>query len=203
MKITYRPISTWPGERTRARRASPFRAHWSDTSDLLERELRLLGVREALLELGLDEFQISVVTGLPKAKSRQPDDPGIILSFDSHHGPLRYATDAFTKWQDNVRAVALGLEALRKVDRYGISTRGEQYSGWLAIEATSASAEDSRTFLREWLDQHSPVPFAEIWAFDDRALARQAKRYSHPDSLTGEDAAFRGVIDAIEKLGVS
>jgi hypothetical protein len=33
-------------------------------------------------------------------------------------------------WQDNLRAVALGLEALRRVERYGIAQRGEQYAGW-------------------------------------------------------------------------
>jgi hypothetical protein len=38
-------------------------------------------------------------------------------------------------WQHNVRAIALGLEALRKVDRYGITRRGEQYAGWKALPA--------------------------------------------------------------------
>lgn len=42
-------------------------------------------------------------------------------------------------WQINLRAIALGLEALRKLDRYGITSRGEQYTGWRAIEATPSS----------------------------------------------------------------
>ncbi len=45
---------------------------------------------------------------------------------------LVYATDACEFWQHNVRSIALGLEALRAVDRYGISRRGEQYAGFRA-----------------------------------------------------------------------
>lgn len=52
---------------------------------------------------------------------------------------LVYATDACEFWQHNVRSIALGLEALRAVDRYGISRRGEQYAGFRAA-LTSGSA---------------------------------------------------------------
>ncbi len=45
---------------------------------------------------------------------------------------LVYATDCCDFWQHNVRSIALGLEALRAVDRYGISRRGEQYAGFRA-----------------------------------------------------------------------
>lgn len=45
---------------------------------------------------------------------------------------LVYATDACQFWQHNVRSIALGLEALRAVDRFGISRRGEQYAGFRA-----------------------------------------------------------------------
>jgi len=45
---------------------------------------------------------------------------------------LVYATDCCQFWQHNVRSIALGLQALRAVDRYGISRRGEQYSGFRA-----------------------------------------------------------------------
>lgn len=45
---------------------------------------------------------------------------------------LVYATDVCEFWQHNIRSIALGLEALRAVDRYGISRRGEQYAGFRA-----------------------------------------------------------------------
>jgi len=131
---TTRPLTTWPGgAMTRDRRRSPFRASWSATIELLERELSHLGARHVALELALREDEIRL-DGLPRASAR-PTHPGVVISFDSRHGPLRYAVDAFTTWEDNLRAIALGLESLRRVDRYGMSSSGEQYRGWLALEA--------------------------------------------------------------------
>lgn len=43
-----------------------------------------------------------------------------------------YGTDCCVFWEHNVRSIALGLQALRAVDRYGISRRGEQYAGFRA-----------------------------------------------------------------------
>jgi hypothetical protein len=71
------------------------------------------------------------------------------VSFESRHGPLEYATDVFDDWQDNVRAIALGLEALRRVDRYGIAKRGEQYRGWKQLEAGGPSPARGEDLIRE------------------------------------------------------
>jgi hypothetical protein len=47
---------------------------------------------------------------------------------------LVFATDAYEDWQHNVRAIALTLEALRAVDRYG-TTGGRQYAGFRQLTA--------------------------------------------------------------------
>jgi hypothetical protein len=46
-----------------------------------------------VIELALDEGDIRL-DGLPRAHAR-PRHPGVIVSFDSKHGPLGYGTDAF------------------------------------------------------------------------------------------------------------
>jgi len=53
------------------------------------------------------------------------------------HRLLRNVCDE--DWRHNVRSIALGLEALRAVDRYGISRRGEQYAGFRAALASGAA----------------------------------------------------------------
>ena len=53
---------------------------------------------------------------------------------------LVYATDCCDFWQHNLRSIALGLEALRAVDRYGISRRGEQYAGFRAALTAGGNA---------------------------------------------------------------
>jgi len=131
-----RPLTTWPGREMTPRadrRRSPFSAPFGDTTVLLRRELDHLGARKAVLELAIEERDIRV-DGLPRAAARAAH-PGVVLSFDTLHGSLRYAVDRFTSWQDNLRAIALGLESLRRVDRYGMSGDGQQYRGWLALEA--------------------------------------------------------------------
>jgi len=128
IEYEYRPIELWPGPLTRNRKRAPFRASYSATLDLLERELRFLGATQVVLQvaLGIDDIRLD---GRPRAGSK-PTHPGIILSFGSRHGPLSYPCDRFDSWEDNLRAIALSLEHLRAVDRYGVTRRGEQYRGW-------------------------------------------------------------------------
>src|SRR5690606_32992952 len=73
--------------------------------------------------------------------------PGIEISFDSEHGRLVYATDVCAFWQHNVRSIALGLEALRAVDRFGISQKGQQYAGWLQLGYTDDRVERGKRLV--------------------------------------------------------
>src|SRR5947209_612848 len=118
--VQFRPLErplTYHGTRY-----SPFKAPWSNTVKLLAKELRLHGAKQTVMEIDLPESAIRI-DGLPRA-DRNVRQPGIVLSFDATHVPnrphLRYEVTEFSYWQDNVRAVALALEALRTVDRYGV-----------------------------------------------------------------------------------
>lgn len=53
---------------------------------------------------------------------------------------LRFPCDRFNHWKDNVRAIALALEALRKIERYGMK-QGAQYAGF--YKALPAMGESS------------------------------------------------------------
>lgn len=147
VKVTYRPIGhDWIGAKTEARRHGRFysgsrykgdqlipgrKTPWSDTLALLDRELRHLGADGVIFQIDIPESMIRL-DGMPRNDAR-PTDPAVIISFESKHGPLRYACDVFFDWRDNVRAIALGLEALRTVDRYGITHKAEQYKGFVAL----------------------------------------------------------------------
>lgn len=137
MEARFRPIGSWPGASTPdAKRGSrwSFRASWSDTLSLLEYELGKLNARDVVIQVALEDRHIRL-DGWPRGDAPNPSHPGVVIAFGSKHGPLQYATDAYEWWQHNVRAIALGLEALRKVDRYGITRRGEQYTGWKQLGA--------------------------------------------------------------------
>lgn len=81
--------------------------------------------------------------GLPRA-DRSAYSPGVVLTFHSGklRAPLRYEVATYDDWRDNVRAIALGLEALRAVDRYGVTRSGEQYQGWKQLGAGTVGEGD-------------------------------------------------------------
>lgn len=194
--ITFRPLS-WdrPITPSDARRShASFRASWSNTQALLDDELDHLDGQRVVLQADFREQDLRV-DGMPRANARQPEFPGIKISFDSQHGPLVYATDTYAFWQHNVRAIALALEALRAVNRYGVTKRAEQYQGWKAIGAGPTAHPDGPVFTRGaaagWLAARggAGISAAEILAHPDiarRAYKRAALRL-HPD--TGGDAA--------------
>lgn len=198
------PIREWPGELTRDRKFAPFKTSefdsyrrrstpLSSTLEVLDRELRMLGARNAemLVAIAPADFRQD---GKPRAQAKAAH-PGVIVSFDSKVGHLSWPCDTFTTWQDNLRAIALALEALRKVDRYGVTKRGEQYRGFLAIEAMAApegfaTVGDALAFLGRF----TGLGVAEMRLIDGapaRAL-RKAQRETHPDA-GGDAATFQRV----------
>jgi hypothetical protein len=135
MTFTYAPLDVWPQPQTTRRQSSPFSAQWRSTREALERELRALHAGRAVLQIDVTDAHIRL-DGNMRADFRSPRTPRVALSFaSSNHGDLTYRCDIFTEWHANVRAIALGLEALRKVERYGIASRGEQYAGWRQLPA--------------------------------------------------------------------
>jgi hypothetical protein len=186
VNVTLRPLSAWPHPDTRQRRSRhAFKAGWQDTLDLLRRELRHLKASNVVIGAGFREEDLRL-DGMPRSGARDPGHPGIELSFDTPtHGRLVYATDTCQWWQHNVRSIALGLEALRAVDRYGITRRGEQYAGWkqLASGSPGGSVERGRELIRE----HGSV--------------RAALMATHPDQ--GGDPVQFADVQAAREAGAS
>lgn len=191
--VTFRPPSRpLPPEQGVS---AQFEASWSDTVEVLARELRMLGAKRIVVELDLAEGDLRI-DGLPRSNARIGDS--VRIAFDSKHGPLMYETGRFSSryyrarlsgWQSNLRAIALGLEALRKVERYGITKRGEQYAGWkqLPVSTDPADAIQTREQAAAVIDSYGGV--------------KAALRKTHPDA-GGNETEFRKVIRAREVLGV-
>lgn len=195
---TIRPIDEWPGERTVHHVASSFDTPWASTLYLLGAELRQLKAKTVVLMRDLKEEDLRIDGGI--RAGREPKSPAVILAFDSKYGALKYACDRFKRWDDNIRAVALGLEALRKVERYGISRRGEQYTGYRALPASSEGAmtkDVAAGILAKW----SGMPQQAILDYDAvRDLAYQkAAKQTHPDA-GGNEEEFKLVSRAVELL---
>lgn len=134
--VSWEPILAWPGalRPPSRRRRSDFKAGWDSTWDVLDREVFHLGAAKATLMLAHPAHAFRGDGMLhAKYRDRAPEHPGVVLVVHSGaYGEMTYATDAFDRWRDNVRAIALGLESLRRVERYGIADAGQQYVGYIA-----------------------------------------------------------------------
>jgi len=205
------PITSWPGELTSSREVAKFRtASYRDdfgkwhpakptTIDTTMRELQteidalrgtrpVLGIAVTSADIRLD--------GRLRAGVR-PIHPGVILSFETKQGAMRYANDRFTRWEDNLRGIVKELEALRGISRW-VNNGGQQYGGFLAIESATAmpagftSAAAAWDFIRDaggYDADETPTP----------RLVRDALRATHPD-LGGNADTFQRVTLAEQYL---
>ncbi len=189
IKYTVKPIKKWPGERTAERKSAPFRSLWGQTQTLLARELRQLEATNIVMQADCDDSQIRISDGMLRADARLRS-PGVILTFDSKFGTLSYPCDSYRYYQDNIRAIALALEALRKVDRYGVTKRAEQYTGWKALPAPDSNGMEIDAAV-QFLSLHGEADEVLIRTDPEvfRNAYKRAARKLHPDA-GGDPAEF-------------
>ena len=210
--ITYRALNAWPNDVPQTtyhnRQRSPFLSPWGTTLVDLDRELSQIGARDVIIEIDAPPSEIRR-DGMPRADARTRS-PGVILTFEKRRRGagatwerFRYPCDTYHDWQDNVRAIAKTLEALRACDRYGVTTNGQQYAGFKALPAQSGavlSVEQAAEILR----RHSGISLlVHDPDFDASRIAfRTARARLHPDSgkTNGDLSAWQAVEAAGKRL---
>jgi hypothetical protein len=196
-RFEIRPLGAWGRPRSEPQ-PSRFRARWDDTIALLLREVEHLDGQLVVVQVDAPAGQIRR-DGMLYARA-QVYSPAVKISFDSRHGPLTYATDAYGYWQDNVRAIALALGALRAVDRYGVSGSGEQYRGWSQITASPAEADLTAHEARRVLADAAHTTPDQLHTDAQVKIAyRVAAAVAHPDR-GGNPDVFRLVTAARDVL---
>lgn len=179
VRMIARPLVDWPGRLLddADRKGTPFRATWTDTTDLLARETAMLGGREVIVQLAVKDRDVRV-DGWIRADAR-PKHPGVtVVVPESGQGRVSFSTDRYAGgsvfvpqkerrhpddagmrqvpgWQANVRAIALSMQALRAADRHGIM-QGRQYAGFRELPAGTPmgaggqmTADEAARFLAE------------------------------------------------------
>lgn len=219
LELTVRPLGPWPGgKRTERRKDAAFKraVQWDQSTGYrgperipitqtlaeLRSELQAIGCTRAVLEAGFREQDIGM-SGWPLTRARVPQDPGVILRvLESKQGQLNYPCDTFTRWEDNLRAIMLTLEAQRKIERYGAAGRGEQYAGWRALPAqgtATLNADAAARIIIARSNGHADLNLAGRIATEllgslemARKSVRAARKATHPDA-GGSTAAFQDV----------
>ena len=206
----FEPLDGFPRELTPywKRDKSPFGKSWAEVQSLLERELRQLGYRTGSVVLQTAHSSWDVrKDGKLRSDVRAPEHPGVVLKFDVYDATAKryvqmsFECDRLVQWKANVRAIADAMEALRKVNRYGVTGGGKSdahYEGYKALPAAGES--DVRQAAAEFIAKHSDYP---PHAMGDQELLtkafRQAAMRLHPDK-GGNAEDFHKLTESYERL---
>lgn len=170
--MNFRPLNhtLWPQPFTKSRVDSAFKATYSQTLKELERELDAIYARNVVLHVDVSDANVRL-DGKLRADAR-PNSPAVLLTFNLPGGdpsdPMLVPCDQYTHWHANLRAITKALEALRGVDRWGVTRHKQQYKGfaraipgqmtapvvkaasvasWVTPAALFASREEAARFL--------------------------------------------------------
>lgn len=204
------PLNQWPEKDTEERKKAPFKSPWTNTLTFLNYELDKLSARKVTLSTmhSPEDFRID---GKLRSDTHAPAHPGVVLAFEKFEGwddegkqsryiEMRFPCDTFTYWKDNVRAIVLALEALRKIDRYGVRS-GQQYAGYKALPAGSVpmSPELAADFIARAAGMGN-VPAIATSIIQNQVFAetvyKTAAKAKHPDK-GGDVEEFKQLESAI------
>lgn len=206
IEIEYHVLKRWRDNETKNRAAAPFKSTHFKTFKLLDDEIRRVGGRDVVIHT-MHYATGRRNDGTPRS-DRQPPHPGVVLEFekparigprDASYVRLRFPCDTFRSWEDNLRAIALALEALRKIDRYGVST-GSQYGGYRALppgpQTVAMTLEEAAKVVADHAGMGHIQSIAEsMLANQDFAFSvyRAASKKTHPDYNEGRQEKFAEV----------
>lgn len=206
MSVSAYPLQ-WPAGRPRktSRKRATFgkkvhNGRWTETKDLtvadslgrLQDELDRIGARQPVVSTNLE----TRLDGLPRAGQAEPRDPGVALYFQLDGQPHCMPCDTYDRVADNIAAIAKHIEATRAIDRFGVASVREMFTGFQALPAPGAK--------RPWREvfgfNQGPVTRDQI-----DAAFRQASKSAHPDRPGGSHDAMAELnaakADALREIG--
>lgn len=130
------------------------------------------------------------IHGEPRAGRREPEDPGVAVYFKLHGKDRVLACDRWDQVQGNIAAIAAHIDAIRRVDRYGVGTLDQAFAGYDALPPPGAS---------------NRPPWRKVFGFDadirivrvdiDRRYKDLARKF-HPDVPGGSHEAMAQINEA-------
>lgn len=142
----------------------------------LEDQLTRLGAKHPVLSTNLTLN----MRGIPRGDER-PRDPGAAVYFMFKARATVLACDSFYTVADNIAALAAHVEALRRIERYGVGTIEQALGGYKALPADTAA---------DWRMVLFGVATATVSVDDVQAAFRAQAKLKHPDKLLDDGAAM-------------
>lgn len=103
-------------------------------TDRLQAELDRLGATDTVLSSNVSLR----LDGRPRSEG-EPNDPGVACYFRFKKKPTVMACDKWNRVADNIAALAAHIDALRRIERYGVGTIEQALAGYKALPADTAA----------------------------------------------------------------
>ena len=188
MSATRYPLSWpagWPRTEAQRRRRAAFRAGGRgatralsvyDSLGRLVRELRLLGARDEILSTNVEVR----LDGMPRSGQAEPRDPGAAVYFELSKKPTVLACDRWDRVADNIAAIAQHIDALRRMDRYGVGSLAQAFAGYTALPQQTEQG---------WWEIFGLTAEAKLEEVEE--AYRRLARIAHPDAGGAHEAMAR------------
>ena len=119
--------TTSRNDRNGPKKAQPLTV--AEALDRLQRQVDYLGARYAVISTNV-EIKLS---GLPRSGQPEPGDVGVAVYFQLKGRATAMPCDRWDRVADNIAAVAAHIDAVRRIDRYGVGTVEQMFTGFQAI----------------------------------------------------------------------
>jgi hypothetical protein len=174
--------SAWP--RSEKPQRSNFKTPLAAARDELKSELRRLGATDIVISTNI----IVNLDGTYRSNQRVPDDRGVAVYFKLNGEDQCFPCDRWQYVEDNLHAVALSIQALRGLDRWGAKEMVN--AAFRGFKALPASAIVTPFTAKPWHEVLEVSPTASIETI--KAAYRVMLQKHHPDH-GGSEAAFHRV----------
>lgn len=177
----------WPRTPPGRRTDSPFKNMTTDKCfrELMD-ELNRLGARKIIISSNLKLRQ----DGMPYSQQPRHNDEGIAVYFTRKGVAMSLACDKFNKREENMRAIAKTIDAIRGIERWGSSDMMERaFTGFVQLAAPAD--------LRQWWQV---LGVGENATYAEARLAYQRLRSKHHPDNDGDAVEFNAVQVAWEQV---
>lgn len=175
----------WKRTERHKRKRSNFRSRGreltvSEAITRLSGELDRLGAAATILSTNVE----TRLDGLPRSGQSEPSDAGAAVYFKLKGQPRCLACDTWVKVAENIAAIAQHIDALRRIDRYGVGTMEQAFAGYAALPAQATASDWARVLkVRETATREEILSAHRVLAMEH-----------HPDK--GGDATLMSLINA-------
>lgn len=202
------PLPEWKPVGFRRKRSSFEILNAGANFTAIEREAKHLGAHP-------DKVRVAVVAndadltlaGHLRANAR-PKHPGVQLFIPdtTKHGDQEFNVDQYPNWEENLRALYLSLNAMRALDRWGV-TDGGQYAGFKALPAAREAGPGSGVDPLDILIEVGGPRIGDMIRRKEHEthptqFKRRVHRITHPDN-GGSAEHFHAAQEALNQIGIS